>query len=86
MCMPNPHHVVTPTTRPLSHGFYLVSLIFPAQPETRIGYRPSKEIDWHYFYVMGAKFGGEDDFRGSTFFNYVYFVFSNQNNTLKKTG
>jgi len=84
--MPNPHHVVTPTTRPLSHGFYLVSLIFPAQSETRIGYRPSKEIDWHYFYVMGTKFGGKDDFRGSTFFNYVYFVFSNQNNTLKKTG
>jgi hypothetical protein len=32
---PKFHNVVTPW--PLSHGFYLISLIFPTQLETRIG-------------------------------------------------
>ena len=73
-------------TWPPSRGFYLSCLIFPVQLETRIGYRTSKEIDWWYFGVTGAKFGGWDNFWGSNFLKILYFDFSNKNNILKKIG
>jgi len=56
------------------------------QLETEIGYRTSELIDWEYFGIMGAKFGGVDDLRGYTFLKYVKFDFSNKNNILKKVG